>query len=89
MTDLFDTLKASMLARAIPKHDFAKDRTGDRHGKLTVIRRVMDEPGIVWLCRCDCGRFIEAASNRLIHKQSCGCLRSTAAKARWSKRHAG
>ena len=88
MTDLFDAMKARVL-RPVPRYRAIKERTGEKHGMLTVMSRVPMELGIVWLCKCDCGRFIEVESRRLIHRGSCGCLRSLAARARWRNRHAG
>lgn len=50
------------------------DLTGQRVGRLSVIRRVT---GKGWLCRCDCGTtklMGNISSNR--GARSCGCLRS-------------
>ena len=65
-----------------------KDRTGERHGLLTVIRRVTSAPGIVWLCRCDCGRWPEFTSEQLHHRRSCGCLKVEAGLLREARRAA-
>lgn len=61
-----------------------KDLTGQRFGKLTVIR-LSDTPRIcsdgknmkVWVCRCDCGNEVEVPQSYLTSrsgKRSCGCL---------------
>lgn len=53
-----------------------KDRTGFRHGKITVIEKVLSDKGNMWLCRCDCGNTMLIAGKRLKPKncpQSCGC----------------
>lgn len=57
------------------------DLTGQRFGKLVVIRRADERrrgnPSYIWECRCDCGNTAyPAASNLRGHKvKSCGCLR--------------
>lgn len=57
-----------------------KDLTGQKFGKLTVIRRVEDKrPGRpMWLCQCDCGNQTVVSSTRLLlpnGTRSCGCLK--------------
>ena len=53
------------------------DLTGQRFGRLTVIRRV-ENIGIktAWLCKCDCGNEITVISNSLRtgNTKSCGCI---------------
>ena len=54
----------------------AKDLTGMRFGRLTVIERVPSKSRHArWKCRCDCGNYTEALSNNLQSgsKVSCGC----------------
>ena len=48
--------------------------TGQRFGKLTVLRRASSG---TWLCRCDCGREKEVVTNSLTRglTRSCGCAR--------------
>ena len=52
------------------------DLTGQRYGKLTVLRPA-DNIGskTAWLCRCDCGRELVARTAHLRggHVTSCGC----------------
>jgi hypothetical protein len=70
-------------------HNFI-DRTGQRYGKLTVIRRAENRPTsarrkdgrlyapmVQWLCICDCGseRTVTANSLRNGNTRSCGCSR--------------
>lgn len=55
-----------------------KDRTGFRHGKLTVIKRIAsnDKGQNMWMCACECGNTINIAGKRLKAKncpKSCGC----------------
>lgn len=55
------------------------DRTGNRHGKLTVLSPVPNSRGPNyapdrWLCRCDCGREHVVRTVNLETTQSCGCL---------------
>lgn len=53
------------------------DRTGDRYGRLTVLRRVV-RPGkvrIYWLCICACGTEAVVEAGKLKSGTgSCGCL---------------
>ena len=53
------------------------DLSGQRFGKLTVIRRV---PGGAWMCKCDCDRICHPSTNNLRtgNSTSCGCLREAA-----------
>ena len=52
-----------------------RDLTGQKFGRVTAIKRI-DEPGqSKWICVCDCGKKIVAASNNLLrgNTNSCGC----------------
>lgn len=53
------------------------DLTGDRYGRLVVLRRieVVGERHAHWLCRCDCGEESVVRSNSLRRgmTRSCGC----------------
>lgn len=56
-----------------------KDLSGMRFGKLTAIRalRTPDKRrGVMWICRCDCGKEITAPAESLLRgdTKSCGCL---------------
>jgi hypothetical protein len=55
------------------------DITGQRYGRLTVVKRVGSRNGkALWSCDCDCGtRGHETTQNQLQrgHAQSCGCYR--------------
>lgn len=55
----------------------AKDMSGQRFGKISVIKRADYYDGNVhWHCSCDCGKDFIAAGTRLRHGQkSCGCRR--------------
>lgn len=52
------------------------DLTGQRFGRLTVIRKAGGKPLLKWLCRCDCGaeKIVLGQSLRNGDSQSCGCL---------------
>ena len=53
------------------------DLTGQRFGRLTVIKRVEnDGEKVMWLCRCDCGNETTVFSGYLRNgdTKSCGCL---------------
>lgn len=55
----------------------AKDETGKRYGRLTVLRRDgSTKRGAVWLCLCDCGgqRRVSGKGLRIGETRSCGCL---------------
>ena len=58
------------------------DLTGQRFGRLTVLRREGtvysgDSARVLWRCRCDCGEECDVASIHLRrgYTRSCGCLR--------------
>lgn len=56
----------------------ALDLTGQRFGRLTVLRRAEHKRGekVIWVCRCDCGAEIEARVSHLRtgNTRSCGCF---------------
>ena len=56
----------------------AKDLTGKRFGRLTVLERAGSLGGhALWHCRCDCGNEVDVKSVQLVHgySKSCGCLK--------------
>lgn len=57
-----------------------KDLTGQRFGRLTVVRSIhTDKKGrAMWLCKCDCGGEKEVSTYQLTsgNTKSCGCLRT-------------
>lgn len=59
-----------------------KDITGQKFGKLTVLKRAENKNKIVyWLCQCECGNQKKIASSSLLNgrTKSCGlCLRNDA-----------
>lgn len=69
--------KAKELAYKLGKENF-KDLTGQKFGKLTVIKRThQKDKKVFWLCKCDCGtlKTVEAGNLRSGHTRSCGCLK--------------
>lgn len=63
----------------------AKDYTGQRYGKLTLVRNLgkLDGRAIdVWECRCLCGKFTKATIGQLRYgsRCSCGCVNSERAR---------
>lgn len=56
-----------------------KDLTGQVFCRLTVLRatRSADGSGILWICKCECGRETSASARCLNsgNTRSCGCLR--------------
>lgn len=67
------------------------DLTGQRFGRLTVIRYDHSEhDGAHWLCKCDCGteKVLAGYSLRSGSKRSCGCLNSEASRVKLEKARA-
>lgn len=68
-----------------------KNLTGMRFGKLTVLgksgNRAKDRNPL-WLCRCDCGKEVEATKRKLVtgNLSSCGCGRKPPLKSWIGKR---
>lgn len=56
------------------------DLTGQRFGKLIVIKRVENDKSnsTQWLCKCDCGKLKKVSGRHLKDNstKSCGCLKS-------------
>lgn len=60
----------------------ARDLSGMRFGKLVALedtgKRTKPGNNAIWLCKCDCGRFIEVRSSNLTTlrrpQKSCGCI---------------
>lgn len=55
------------------------DRTGQRFGKLFVVKAVIPSLGRknrggVWRCQCDCGKIKDIPGYTLLNIQSCGCI---------------
>ena len=64
-----------------------KDLTGQRFGRLTVIRRIERKEGLKsnetwWEMKCDCGATHKSGAGNLKSgkTQSCGCLRREIAR---------
>jgi len=55
-----------------------EDHSGERYGRLTVLKRIRVEgrQQYDWLCRCDCGNETVAQTGGLLRgsTRSCGCL---------------
>lgn len=53
------------------------DLTGQKFGKLTVIKRISRTGAVTWECQCDCGKitYVLGANLRYGHTKSCGCLK--------------
>ena len=60
----------------------AKDLTGMRFGRLTVLYPTDERyrKDVIWHCRCDCGKEADAIATRLIsgNTTSCGCRKGEA-----------
>lgn len=56
-----------------------QDLSGEKFGKLTVIKRIkIDKPGVFYLCKCECGGTSIVSANNLKTgtTTSCGCIKS-------------
>lgn len=66
-----------------------KDLTGQRFGKLTVVKQMPNNKNnkVVWLCKCDCGNDTVVIGSRLNtgKTKSCGCLTRESTIARSTK----
>lgn len=70
----------------------AENLTGQRFGRLTVLRRDLDETKYPkWICRCDCGNEISVRQCNLVQgrTKSCGCLRAETRKKDFSGQRFG
>lgn len=57
-------------------HFNSKDITGNRYGKLVVIKPTDERASngsIKWECLCDCGKIYYSSSSDLKRRKSCGC----------------
>ncbi len=58
----------------------AKDITGMRFGRLTVLEKTeerdINNGSVIWKCKCDCGNITYVAEGKLVEGsiRSCGCL---------------
>lgn len=74
-TDLKSGHKKSCGCRK--KRPNAKDLTGQRFGRLTVIKRngTNQHRRAIWRCKCDCGKYTNVNAPDLLsgNTKSCGC----------------
>ena len=64
-----------------------KDLTGQRFGRLTVIKFAGTKKGhAMWDCLCDCGKLCTTYGRMLVggHKMSCGCLQKEVHSRKWT-----
>lgn len=79
-----NTKSCGCLRREMSSERKLDDLTGERFGKLTVLKRVEDlvhpngSISVQWLCQCDCGNQVVVTSSNLRsgHTISCGCISS-------------
>lgn len=61
------------------KKFIGKDLTGQKFGRLTVIKPLSTRKwnSIIWECKCDCGNIVNVPSTSLVDNKtkSCGCLK--------------
>jgi hypothetical protein len=65
------------------------DETGNRYGRLIVLRKSHGNGPTYWSCRCDCGnqRAVSGSALRGGRTMSCGCLNSEMSKQRATERN--
>lgn len=68
----------------------AKNITGQRFGRLFALGPVGKRArgGLIWLCRCDCGKEVRVGQGSLANgtTRSCGCLKNDASRERLRKK---
>jgi len=66
-----------------------KDRSGEVHGRLTVIAPVRNSSGLRWLVLCNCGRYRHHNWDNISRGRvsSCGCYQAEARYAVKNKKH--
>lgn len=61
-----------------------KDMTGQKFGRLTVIKYAYSDKSrcAVWVCKCECGNYVDAKGTELRYGRikSCGCLQKDRAR---------
>ncbi|MDR0491599.1 MAG: AP2/ERF family transcription factor [Oscillospiraceae bacterium] len=71
------------------KRHEAKDITGQRFGRLTVLRPTDQRrsESVVWECQCDCGNIVLTIGNHLRSgaTKSCGCWRKEKLEEAWQE----
>ncbi len=75
------TLSCGCLQKEKAGQTWFKDLTGQRFGKLVVLKRAegsTSNGGTIWVCQCDCGTIknIPGDSLRRGASMSCGCMQS-------------
>lgn len=70
------TLSCGCFSAEIAKENNSKDLTGQRFGKLTVLKRIYGYDKVYWDCKCDCGNYTRVITSCLTggHTKSCGCI---------------
>lgn len=58
------------------RHNPKKNLTGKKFGKLTVIKAIVEDDTLKYICKCDCGNTTKVKPNDLRNgnTKSCGCL---------------
>ena len=65
-----------------------KDRIGQRFGRLTVIEDVGRKfGGVLWSCRCDCGKTIDVRASSLVCGDSKSCSKKGECHHSWKGGH--
>ena len=74
-----DTIGRRLKEVGITPHKFCEDLTGQKIGKLTVLKK-SEKSGrrLYWECQCECGKIIIVKGDHLRQRNqlSCGCLSS-------------
>jgi len=76
-----NTLSCGCMQKKIAKEPKFKDLTGQRFGKLVVLRPTAERKygNVMWECQCDCGNIAMIKGSLLVSgkTKSCGCLRKS------------
>jgi hypothetical protein len=57
----------------IRDNTIGEDLTGRRFGKYTVVGKIQTKSDILWRCLCDCGRFANKSTWRLVNSKYNDC----------------
>lgn len=79
-----ETTSCGCYAKEFRKTAYTHNLTGKKFGRLTVVKQDKTrEPGVFWICRCECGWFVSVAANSLAGglTKSCGCLKMSRGEA--------
>jgi len=69
------TKSCGCLRKATTSKRAGKDLTGQKRGRLTIVKLLgVEDKQRVWECHCECGAIVFLTTSRLWKTKSCGCL---------------